>query len=100
MRLTVLAAIGRPARARNPAMRRRPIMGKSVLSLMTMALMKSGNMLSGTVDFSSAPGSSSSIRPLQLATVSSVTRKWRPALALDQPRAAISSRMAMRSAGG
>src|ERR1035441_5306730 len=50
-------------------MRRRPIMGKSVLSLMTMAATKSGNLLTGTVDFTSAPGSSSSIRPLQLATV-------------------------------
>ncbi len=68
-------------------MRRRPIMGKSVLSLMTMAATKSGNLLTGTVDFTSAPGSSSSIRPLQLATVSSVTRKRRPASAFDQPRA-------------
>ena len=61
---------------------------------------KSGNLLTGPGIWTNDAGLSSSVRLSQAAIVSGSTRNARAVCASDHPRAALSSRMAIRSVAG
>ena len=87
----------RPASGRSYTL---PREGQSTLSRPTTCRTKSGNLLTGDGSWTSVETPVSSIRLSQAATVWASTRMARAARASDQPRAVLSSRIAMRWVGG
>jgi hypothetical protein len=99
IRPMVVAPRCSPAQASVWAILTLPIVGGSVLSLWTACRTNSGNLFTGSGIRTRASGPSLSRRRVQDAMVADVTRNAMAVCASDQPLAARSSRIAIRSMG-